>query len=430
MPNHSPLPGVLTALRDEPVRPHIRGSLRALALLPLMALLAGCAGAGADWVVMNPSGDVARQQADLVVISTWLMLLIIIPVMALTVWFAWKYRAGNEQAEAEYAPDWNHSTQLELVIWSAPLLIIIALGAVTWVGTHLLDPYRTIGRIDHARDVPAQAKPLEVQVVALDWKWLFIYPEQQIATVNELVVPVDRPLRFRITSSAVMNSFYAPALAGQIYAMPGMETKLHAVLNRQGQFEGFSANYSGAGFSNMRFAMRGVSDSGFAAWAKGVRDGAGELDREAYLKLEKPSEKEPVQHFASVAPDLFDAVVDLCVRPGKMCMSQMMALDAKGGTGAAGRWNVAALTYDKFGREDISTALPGQLTPGLLSEADQVFIKAYCGDNRPMTAMGHEVKAPASTGSLRGAGMVWPDPVQAKPDRAMHLATSSDNSAS
>ncbi|NML94006.1 ubiquinol oxidase subunit II [Novosphingobium olei] len=378
----------------------LRSRLPILASLPLLPLLGGC-----NWVVLDPAGDVARQQADLVVISTWLMLLIIVPVMALTVFFAWKYRASSEAPD--YDPEWSHSTQLELVIWSAPLLIIIALGAVTWVGTHLLDPYRTIGRIDHARDVPAQAKPLEVQVVALNWKWLFIYPEQKIATVNELVLPVDRPLRFRISSSAVMNSFYAPALAGQIYAMPGMETKLHAVLNKPGSYEGFSANYSGAGFSNMRFSMRGQDEAGFERWAEGVRKGKGDLDRTAYLQLEKPSEKEPVRHFATVAPDLFDAVVNLCVRPGKMCMSQMMALDARGGMGQAGRWNLAALSYDKFGHEAVNAVLPGQ-SAGLLTEADQLFIKAFCADNRPTTALGKVTGAPLSTATLRGAGLIWP----------------------
>ncbi|KTR84510.1 cytochrome O ubiquinol oxidase [Novosphingobium barchaimii] len=375
----------------------------AITLLPLTALLGGC-----DWIVLNPAGDVARQQADLVVISTWLMLLIIVPVMGLTIFFAWKYRAAN--TEAQYEPEWSHSTQLELVIWSAPLLIIIALGALTWVATHMLDPYRTINRIGHARPVPATAQPLDVQVVALNWKWLFIYPQQGIATVNELVVPTDRPLRFRITSSAVMNSFYAPALAGQIYAMPGMETKLHAVLNQPGRFEGFSANYSGAGFSHMRFAMRGTDEAGFDRWAAAVRKGAASLDRTAYLTLEKPSEKEPIRHYASVMPDLFDAVVNLCVRPGKMCMSQMMALDARGGMGNAGRWNLAALSYDKFGREEVNA-----VTPGGLTQADQVFIKAYCTNNRPMSAAGMETQAPADTSILQGAGLPIPGSPGAAP---------------
>ncbi|RSY00106.1 ubiquinol oxidase subunit II, partial [Sphingomonas koreensis] len=185
--------------------------------------------------------------AHLVIVATALMLLIIVPVMALTVVFAWRYRSSN--TAATYAPDWHHSTKLELVIWSAPLMIIIALGSITWVTTHTLDPYRPLSRIDAARPLPAGTRPLEVQVVALDWKWLFIYPEQKTATVNDLVLPVDRPVQFRLTASSVMNSFYVPALAGQIYAMPGMESKLHAVLNRTGAFQGFSAQYSGAGFS-------------------------------------------------------------------------------------------------------------------------------------------------------------------------------------
>src|SRR5690606_2249977 len=161
-------------------------SLRGLLLLLPLALLAGC-----DMVVMSPSGDVALQQRDLIVWSTILMLLVIVPVIVLTLWFAWRYRAGN--AEATYAPDWDHSTVLELVIWSVPLLIIIALGAMTWVSTHQLDPYRPLERIDAQRPVPEGVEPLVIEVVAMDWKWLFLYPEQGIATINEVAAPVDRP---------------------------------------------------------------------------------------------------------------------------------------------------------------------------------------------------------------------------------------------
>ncbi|MGH8629559.1 MAG: ubiquinol oxidase subunit II, partial [Burkholderiales bacterium] len=230
--------------------------LRCLLLLPLLAVLAGC-----DAVVLRPSGDIAAQQRDLVVWSTILMLLVIVPVMLLTAVFAWRYRQSNR--DAVYDPEWHHSTQLELVIWSAPLLIIIALGALTWIGTHTLDPYRPLSRLDASRPLPADVKPLKVQVVALDWKWLFIYPEQGIASINEMAAPVDVPIEFQITASTVMNSFFVPALAGQIYAMPGMQTKLHAVINRAGDYEGFSANYSGEGFSHMRFRFAGVSAAGF-----------------------------------------------------------------------------------------------------------------------------------------------------------------------
>ena len=276
-------------------------------------------------VVMNPSGDIAKQQAQLVVASTLLMLLIIVPVIVLTLLFAWRYRKNN--TKARYEPDWDHSTQLELVIWGAPLLIIIALGLLTWISTHLLDPFRPLQRIDENRPLAANVKPLEVQVVALDWKWLFIYPEQGVATVNELVTPVDVPINFKISASTVMNSFYIPALAGQIYAMPGMETQLHAVMNKPGVYEGFSANYSGAGFSHMRFKYHGVSEADFKAWVQKTKAAGGELGRDGYLALEKPSEREPVRRYGAVAPGLFKAVVNRCVDPKAVCMDEMMAAD-------------------------------------------------------------------------------------------------------
>ena len=207
-------------------------------------------------VVLSPSGYIAAQQRDLLVSSTLLMLLIIMPVMGLTVFFAWRY--SEKRAQARYDPDWHHSTSLELVIWAAPLMIIICLGAITWIGTHLLDPFRPL---DADRRAPAGAaghRAARGQVVALDWKWLFIYPQYGIATVNDAAAPVDRPIRFHLTSQSVMNAFYVPALAGMIYAMPGMESQLHAVMNVPGDYEGFSANYSGAGFSKMRFRSTAV----------------------------------------------------------------------------------------------------------------------------------------------------------------------------
>jgi cytochrome o ubiquinol oxidase subunit II len=292
--------------------------LRFSALLPLFLLLSGCGGA-----VLDPSGDIAARQKDLLVQSTLLMLVIIIPVMWLTVWYAWKYRASNKAAR--YEPNWHHSTRLELVIWAAPLLIIICLGALTWLGTHLLDPYRPLDRIAPGQPVPKEAKPLRVQVVALDWKWLFIYPEQRIATVNELAVPLDRPVTLHITASNVMNSLYIPEFAGQIYAMPGMETRLNGVVNRPVTSEGFSANYSGAGFSGMRFAFHGVSEADFETWVQKVRASDLELTRDAYLQLVRPSEKEPVRHFSSTESSLYHDILNLCVQPGTACMGHMTA---------------------------------------------------------------------------------------------------------
>ncbi len=279
---------------------------RGLCLLPTVPL------AGCNTVLLHPSGAVAAQQGHLIVVSTLLMLLIVVPVIALTLLFAWRYRQSN--TAADYAPDWDHSTQLELVIWAAPLLIIIALGALTWITSHTLDPYRALRRIDDGRAVPAGIEPLTVEVVALDWKWLFIYPEQGIAVVNEVAAPVDVPIHFKITAASVMNSFFVPALAGQIYAMPGMQTQLNAVINRQGDYEGFSANYSGAGFSGMRFRFRGLSAGGFDQWVRDAKAAGTKLSDEGYLELAKPSEREPVRRYSLVATGLYEAILDQCVR--------------------------------------------------------------------------------------------------------------------
>ena len=323
-------------------------NLRGLILLPAVALLAGC-----NMVLMNPSGDVATQQRNLIIQSTVLMLLIVLPVIALTLWFAWKYRRSN--TEAVYKPDWNHSTQLELVIWAAPLLIVIALGALTWVSTHMLDPYRPLSRISADQRLPPDAKPLVVEVVALDWKWLFIYPEQGIALVNEMAAPVDRQIMFKITASSVMNSFFIPALAGQIYAMPGMETKLHAVINKPGAYDGFSANFSGAGFSNMRFKFHGLAEADFDEWVARTKAAGNRLDRAGYMTLEKPTERHPVERYATVAPDLYDAILNRCVESGKMCMRDIMAIDAGGGLGMPGAYNVATGAMPGAGRQTART---------------------------------------------------------------------------
>lgn len=372
------------------VRPIARG-LRALLPLGALSFLGGC-----NLVVLDPAGDVARQQGNLVLASTGLMLLIILPVMALTLLFAWRYRAANR--DATYEPDWDHSTQLELVIWAAPLLIIICLGALTWVGTHLLDPYRPLSRTAPGKPVAAAARPLDVEVVALDWKWLFIYPEQGIATVNELAAPMNRPVHFRISASSVMNSFYIPALAGQIYAMPGMQTRLHAVFNRPGTFDGFSANYSGAGFSQMRFKAKSLSDAEFARWVSEARSAGGTLDRRAYLALERPSERVPVRRFAAVENGLFDAVVNMCVEPGKMCAGDMMKIDARGGLGLAGIRNVQRLSYDKLAARGTAASMAGH---------KPLMVAALCAPGTPATVRS-AAALPMDLEPLRGAGLARP----------------------
>ena len=312
--------------------PHIKEPRRLVGLAATTALLAGLLTGCSKAVVLNPAGDVAAQQGQLVITATLLMLLIIVPVIALTLWFAWKYRQNNAaNTEADYDPEWHHSTTLELVIWTVPLMIIIALGALTWIGTHKLDPYRPLDRIDAQRAVPADVKPMEVQVVAMDWKWLFFYPEQGIATVNELAAPVDRPILFKLTATSTMNAFYVPDLAGMIYAMPGMQTELNAVINKPGVFHGMSSHYSGAGFSGMTFKFHGLSNEDFAQWVQKAKTEGKPLDKATYLNLAKPSERDPVQRFASVEEGLYDKVLNRCVEEGKMCMHHMMAIDAQGG---------------------------------------------------------------------------------------------------
>ena len=289
-------------------------------------LLGGC-----NMVVMNPTGDIALQERNLILFATGIMLLIILPVMALIVLFAWRYRRGNPNKV--YDPDFDHSTTLELVIWACPLLIIVALSLVTWTSTHLLDPFRPLARISPGRPIAAGTKPLEIQVVALDWKWLFIYPQQGIATVNELALPVDVPVRFSITSTNQFNTFYAPTLAGMIYAMPGMQSVMNAVLNKPGESWGYSGNYTGAGYSDMRFRLRGMAQPDFDRWVAGVKAGTqGGLLPTSYLLLAKPSEKAPMMHFATVSPSLFYKILNRCVEPDKPCAVDVMRHDmARGG---------------------------------------------------------------------------------------------------
>ncbi|MEG3164383.1 ubiquinol oxidase subunit II [Sphingomonas sp. PB2P19] len=313
-----------------PTFDHIRRAGR-LPLIAMLALLGGC-----DMVVMNPTGDIAVQQRNLILFATGIMLLIIVPVMVLTVLFAWRYRRGN--ANKVYDPDFDHSTTLELVIWACPLLIIIALSVVTWTSTHLLDPFRPLGRLAAGRAIAPNTRPLEVQVVALDWKWLFIYPEQGIATVNELALPVDVPVHFSITSTSQFSTFYAPTMAGMIYAMPGMQSELHAVVNAPGDSWGFSGNYTGRGHTDMRFKLRAMAPADFGRWVAQVKTSPrGTLAPANYVALERPSVKVPVTYFGSVTPGLFGRVLNRCVAPGTPCMADVMRRDMARSGGMPGR---------------------------------------------------------------------------------------------
>ena len=287
-----------------------------------LSALSGC-----GWVVMEPSGDIAKQEAQLIYIATFLMLIVIVPVIVMAILFAWKYRSSND--DADYDPEWNHSTTLEIIIWSIPLAIIIVLAGITFVATHRLDPYAPISRISEDMPVPDTAETLVIEAVAMDWKWLFFYPDHDVATVNEIAAPVNTPIKFKITSATVMNSFYIPALAGQIYAMAGMETKLHAVINETGSFKGFSANYSGHGFSDMRFTFHGMTESDFNDWMSKLKTSEHSLDKQTYEDLEVPSMAHPVTYYSSVTDKLYHKILNLCVKEDTVCMVDQMHEDAR-----------------------------------------------------------------------------------------------------
>ncbi|ENB9661905.1 ubiquinol oxidase subunit II [Pseudomonas putida] len=269
--------------------------LLGLMLLSIGALqLSGC-----DMVLFNPKGQVGLEQRNLIILATLLMLIVVVPVMIMALVFSVHYRASNEKAR--YTPEWNHSRAIEAVVWGVPLIIIIVLGVVTWRSTHALDPYRPL-----VADRPA----IKVQVIATDWKWLFVYPELDIASVNELAMPVDTPVDFRVTSDGAITSFFIPALGGQIYAMAGMQTQLHLIANHKGTYNGIAANYNGPGFSDMYFEALALDQAGFDAWVTAVRRSPNRLDQARYAQLAKPSVAHPVEHYAKVDDGLFQSLID------------------------------------------------------------------------------------------------------------------------
>jgi cytochrome o ubiquinol oxidase subunit II len=261
----------------------------------LVASLAGCSG---DLAVLDPKGSVGVAEKHLILTATWAMLLVVVPVILLTLFFAWRYRASNRNAT--YAPKWAHSTAIEVVVWAIPAVIILFLAILTWKTSHELDPYKPL---------ESSAKPINVEVVALDWKWLFIYPDLGIATVNQLAVPVGTPVNFRITSDSVMNSFFIPQLGTQVYAMAGMQTRLHLIADEAGDYAGISANYSGAGFSDMKFRTLATSQQDFDAWVQKVKASRGNLSMDQYATVAQPSEKAPVEYFSTVDPKLFSNII-------------------------------------------------------------------------------------------------------------------------
>lgn len=256
--------------------------------------------------VLDPKGIIAADEKNLFIVSLALMLLVVIPVIVLALVFAWRYRAHN--AKAKYSPDWSHSSAIEVVCWSVPIVIIFILGVMTWFSSHRLDPYKPLTH---------SAKPLTIQVVALDWKWLFIYPEQKIATVNYLQFPVNVPIQFHITAEGPMNSFQIPQLGSQIYAMAGMQTRLNLIAEEAGEYQGYSANFSGEGFAGMKFIARATEQNEFDAWVKKVQLAhAGQLDmREYQYKLVPPSQYDPIKLYSTVSEDVFNKIVMKSMHP-------------------------------------------------------------------------------------------------------------------
>ncbi|HEY2037071.1 MAG TPA: ubiquinol oxidase subunit II [Steroidobacteraceae bacterium] len=287
---------------------------RLISLVPVL-LLSGC-----QWVVLDPKGPIGGQERSIIITATVLMLIVVVPVIALILIFAWRYRSSNEQAD--YRPNWSHSNTIEAVVWLIPCIIIAALGVITWRSSHALDPYRPLD---------SKVKPIRIDAVALDWKWLFIYPDQKVATVNEVAFPTNVPVEFHITSATVMNAFFIPQLGSQIYAMAGMQTQLHLLASAPGTYQGLSSNYSGDGFSGMSFKAIAVpSQQGFDAWVAKVKAAQQTLGDSAYARLAEPSESNPVAYYSGVQPpDLFaDIVAGRAHAGGPVAPTRMSGMSA------------------------------------------------------------------------------------------------------
>ncbi|MFL6758424.1 ubiquinol oxidase subunit II [Sphingomonas sp.] len=262
------------------------------ALAIVASLTAGCSRG-----ILDPVGPVGAAEKQILINSTAIMLAIIVPVIIATIGFAWWFRRGN--SKATYLPDWEYSGAIEMVVWAIPALTIMLLGGIVWIGSHDLDPRKALA---------SPKPPLRVDVVSLDWKWLFIYPDQHLATVNQLVVPAGTPVSFRLTSATVWNVFFVPQMGTMIYTMPGMTTRLNLQANRQGVYQGRSAHFSGDGFPGMQFKVHAVPPQQFSAWAQSARSSGQVLDGRAYAVLSEPTSYVKPMTFSNVAPGLFEAI--------------------------------------------------------------------------------------------------------------------------
>ncbi len=272
---------------------HCRVMLRAGLTGATSLLLAAC-----NRGILNPVGPVGQAEKTIMINSTAIMLAIIIPTMLATVGIAWWFRRGN--AKATYMPDWEYSGAIEMVVWAIPALTIMLLGGIAWIGSHDLEP---------SKPLKSNVPPLKVEVVSLDWKWLFIYPDQGIATVNQLVVPAGTPVNFRLTSATVWNAFFVPQMGTMIYTMPRMTTRLNLQADKPGVYNGLSSHFSGDGFPGMQFQVQALPADQFAMWAQDARGQGAALDGRGYADLSKPSSYVKPMTYGAVAPGLFDAIV-------------------------------------------------------------------------------------------------------------------------
>jgi len=270
-----------------------REALFRTALLAPLALTSAC-----NRGILDPVGPVATAEKTILINSTAIMLAIIIPTMIATVAFAWWFRRGN--AKAIYLPDWEYSGAVEMVVWAIPALTIMLLGGIAWIGSHDLEP---------SKPLKSANPPLRVEVVSLDWKWLFIYPDQGIASVNQLVIPAGTPVSFRLTSATVWNAFFVPQMGSMIYTMPRMTTRLNLQADKPGAYNGLSSHFSGDGFPGMQFQVQALPPDQFAMWAQGSHGQGPVLDGRAYAELSKPSSYVKPMIYGAVAPGLYDAIV-------------------------------------------------------------------------------------------------------------------------
>ena len=341
-------------------------TLAVLSLSAMAALLTGC---GGDMVLLNSKGPVASGQSDLMMKAIYLMLLVVIPSIVMALWFGWKYRASNK--DADYKPTWAHSTAIEIVVWGIPVIIIAILAWLTWWGSHKYDPYRPL-ESDNA--------PVNVQVIAEQFKWIFIYPDQGIATVNEIRFPVKHPVALKLTSNFTMNSFFIPALGGQIYAMAGMQTHLNLLADEASPaegFRGFSSNYSGYGFSQMRFRAHAVTEDQFAQWVDAVKAGQGtSINPEAVQK------------------SVLDQAEFATLRDGNRGKHQIEALIANAKTPEE---KAAAEAMKPYPTKPHPVTYYSSVEQGLFKSVIDKYMSNYHGADHSATDAAHAAEQPASS---------------------------------